>query len=88
MPGTSAFNPVGSFLNSKQIQCHSAFDRGDFSVCFYSHVTVTPHLHESIVIESEDGLGNSYCLGPGSPEADTDLCAACMWGVCWTPTLV
>lgn len=36
VPGTNALNPVGSFLNSKQIQCHSDIDGTDLLVS-------TPH---------------------------------------------
>lgn len=86
MPGTNAFNPVGSFVNSKQIRCHSDFNGGDF---FSPFISVTTPLSESTVTESEDGLGNRHRPGSGSLEADTeDRCAACVWRVLKTDTCV
>ena len=56
---------------------------------FYFLITVSTHLHESIVTESEGGLGTAATLGQVLQEADTeDLCAACVWGECSRPRLV
>lgn len=50
---------------------------------FYFLITVSTHLRESIVTESEGGLGNGHHLGSGSPGSRHRrfVCSMCVGGV-------